>query len=382
MDWVWKGLIYHHHVNQSYIVHGRVCPLDYCYKQAKINASKEPFDQDAQCRFNRTGILCGSCSGNLSAILGTSDCWQCSNVSLTFVLLFALAGVLLIVFLTLCNFTVSEGMIGGLIFYSNVVQTGATQFFPPDGVWIGNVLRIFISWVSLDFGIPACLYHGMSDISKAWLQFVFPLYLWMLSSLMVFLSNRYISVTRLLGGNSVKVLSTVILLSFTKLFRAVTVAVSSVLITVDLNVTSSDENARRMWLKNPNILFLQGKHIPLFVIGVIFGVACSLFLLYLLCIQCLQRFCCVQQFKPFTDCYIGPNTSRARFWTGLLLLSRVILVVAESINDSKKTGMYVTWTIGVAVALLFVAQSIPGGVYSKHKNNIIESFFLLNIVCL
>ena len=361
--------------NKKYIAVHSICPFDYCIPtNITLHSTNSSIDQDKECQFNRTGILCGACPGNLSVILGTSGCWKCSSRSLALIILFAVMGIVLVGFLTVSNFTVSEGTISGLIFYANVVQIGATNFFSPtDRTMLTIALKVFISWINLDFGISSCLYNGMDAYAKAWLQFVFPVYLWVLSGVIVFLCNRYISVTRVFRRNSVKVLSTVILLSFTKLLRSVVTTMSFVAVHLYVPETRV---TRHLWLNDPNVLFLQGKHIILFTAGLLFASLCGIFFLYLFCIQHLQRFHCIQRIRPFTDCYTGPYTPSARFWTGLLLLSRVALLVASSLQT------YVSCVVGVSASLLFIAHLIPGGLYSQKRHSVLESFFLLNLIIL
>ena len=42
---------------------------------------------------------------------------------------------------------------------------------------------IFIARLNLDFGIETCLYYELDTYTKAWLQFVFPVYIWILVGL-------------------------------------------------------------------------------------------------------------------------------------------------------------------------------------------------------
>ena len=64
-------------------------------------------------------------------------------------------------------------------------------------------LNVFLAWVNLDFGIESCLYHGMDTYQNTWLQFLFPLYIWVLIGIVI-LSSRYSSwMTRKLGSNPV-----------------------------------------------------------------------------------------------------------------------------------------------------------------------------------
>ena len=67
---VWIG-----NYSDEVVVHTN-CPFDYC--KPKDNAISL-YEQDQQCAFNRSGVLCGACQPGLSLALGTSQCMQCSN---------------------------------------------------------------------------------------------------------------------------------------------------------------------------------------------------------------------------------------------------------------------------------------------------------------
>ena len=69
------------------------CPFDYC------NSSQVTFNilnPDDQCTGGREGILCGQCQPGLSLLLGSNRCASCSNVYLLLVLVFAVAGIVLV----------------------------------------------------------------------------------------------------------------------------------------------------------------------------------------------------------------------------------------------------------------------------------------------
>ena len=95
-----------------------ICPFDYCKNSSmKVAINLNLTDgSDAQCAFNRSGILCGACSGNLSVLFGTSRCMECLNNWLALIILFAMAGLLLIIIILFFNLTVAVGSINGLIF--------------------------------------------------------------------------------------------------------------------------------------------------------------------------------------------------------------------------------------------------------------------------
>ncbi len=128
-------------------------------------------NQQEQCDFNRSDVLCGACRPGLSLALGTSQCKECSNINLLLLIPFALAGVVLVVLLLKCNLTVSTGTINGLIFYANIVRATQTAFFlvSTDNKfvrhmfceWTQHILSymatIYISFVHLDNSRPANL---------------------------------------------------------------------------------------------------------------------------------------------------------------------------------------------------------------------------------
>ena len=78
------------------------------------------------------------------------------------------------------NMTVTVGTLNGLIFYANMVQLSSTHYFQNKIPGLTDILKVFIAWLNLDLGITTCLYRGMDDYTKAWLQFVFPLYIWLM----------------------------------------------------------------------------------------------------------------------------------------------------------------------------------------------------------
>ena len=82
-------------------------------------------------------------------------------------------------FLFIFNLTVAVGTIHGLILYVNIVAANMT----PD-----SALHFFVSWVNLDLDIETCFYDGMGSYAKVLLQLVFPIYIILLSILIVILS--------------------------------------------------------------------------------------------------------------------------------------------------------------------------------------------------
>ena len=210
---VWMG----YNVNQTCIIAHSSCPFDYC------TLSEVTFDitaPDEQCAFNRSGLLCGECAKGLSLLLGSNQCGECTNDYISLLIPFSLAGIALVAFLILLNLTVSIGTINGLIFFANIVKLNEAVFFPNGPVII---ISQFISWLNFDLGIQTCFYKGMDSYVKVWLQFAFPFYIWLIIVGMIILA-KYTKFYKVIGNNAVPVLATLVLLSYIKLIRTVTLA--------------------------------------------------------------------------------------------------------------------------------------------------------------
>ena len=355
------------------IVHQK-CPFDYCNDgniQFKITSP------DPQCLHKRSGILCGQCTKGLSLMLGSSQCGQCTNNHIALIIPFAVAGIALVAFVIALNLTVSVGTINGLIFYANVIKIYEPIFFPSGSI---PFLSQFISWLNLDLGITTCFYYNMDSCSKTWLQFIFPAYVWLILIFIIILSRYSSKVVQLVGRQAIPVLATMILLSYTKLIRAVFQA---------LNFTNiqCNGNTFQRWTIDANIQYVGGCHIPLFL----FSLAVLILLIvpytfYLLTIPLFEGplskyMCCCQTLsmymKPFFDAYGGPYKDKCRFWTGCLLLVRVILALVVSLDIETYVSLDVLTSFLIVIIIMYLLLE---GVYQHFPLLCLEEFFVLNLL--
>lgn len=375
-------------VKNGQVVFHTNCPYDYCItdKRVHINVTaKDTLCLDNQCQFNRTGILCGACPRNLSMVLGSSECRACPSKIFTLILIFGLAGLLLVVFLTCLNLTIAEGTLSGLIFYVNIVWHNNDLFkgLQQDSTF-SKLLHVFLAWLNLDLGITTCFYDGMDTYQKAWLQFAFPVYVWTISFVIIFLSNRFQVVAKIASSIAVKVLATLILLSYTKFVRAA-VRIFAFTSLNSIEQAKNDSIKTMLWLEDANVEYWNKKHLVLFCFGVFCLALVSPYTLTLLFIKQLQSlahwrvFKWVQTLKPFLDAYTGPYTKHGRFWPGLLLLVRVILSVLSGINCFESDKTRFLFGIFIILLLLSVSKSVKQGLYEKHYLDKLETSSLLNL---
>ena len=218
----------------------------------------------------------------------------------------------------------------------------------------------------------------MNQYQKVWLQFTFLFYIWVLIFLIVMLSRRYIFFTRLVGRNVVKVLATLGLVCFPQVFN---IALGCLQFTY---IIHSDGHKTTIWQRDGNLMYLRGKHIPLFMLGIVLCFFSLFSTLALLFIQCLQRnsnlYCLtwVNRLKPFFDAYTGPCNMHYRFWPGCLFFARLILFTLNAILTNKNNiNLYIIIT--TCVVVLIGAFVLPNGVYRRRTLNILESIFILNL---
>ena len=352
------------------------CPSEYC-KAAGVHLNAS--NPDTQCDFNHSGILCGSCKEGFSITLGSSRCAPCTDKFLGLIPTFILAGIVLVVFLTVLNITVATGTINGLIFYANIIQAVREAF----GLTVNGskIMSVFIAWLNLDLGLEVCFSSKLDIYTKTFLQFLFPVYIWILVFCIIVSSHYSTTIARLAGNNAVPVLATLFLFSYAKIQRAIIATLSFIFI------HEEDVGSFTVWKFDGNLRFLSEKHIPLFVTSVLFMtlfvLPLTLLLLFEFHLLKLRHFRIVRimsRLKPLLDAFQGPYKASFRFWPGLMLVVRSVLLVAFALNVSGDPGInllvIILLTSVVAAATLFKS----GGVYKNIPLNLLNSFYLYNLI--
>ena len=275
------------------------CPFDYC-NSSLISLNLK--NSDLQCMHNRSGFLCGQCQSGLSLMLGSNKCGVCSNPYIALTGAFVFAGLCLCVLLLTLNRTVSVGSINGLLFYANIIKLNKSVLFSNKEM---PVLNQFIAWLNIDLGIETCFFNGLNGYRKTWLQFAFSLSL--ITGLII--CCRYSGkLSRLCGNNVVPVLSTLIFMAHSKLLITIKNAVM-------LSRVQCEHIVWNVWSVDGKIKYLHDKHIPLFVVSLVFLFIGSIYTGVIFLGQWLQcytgRYCrsSIDPFiilKPFIDAYYGP----------------------------------------------------------------------------
>ena len=331
-------------------------------------------------------------------------CLKCTEQAWTLptiLLISALSGIGLLAVLIGLNLTVSLGTINGLLFFVNIVKIYESIFF---GSHNNVLLHYFYSWLNLDLGINTCFYNGMDTCHKVGLQYVFPLYLLALVGLTVALCRcgewvglRSIpwvvklsdKAALLMGTKIVPVLATLLLLSYTKVIRAIILIYQKAEVKVfDPNATDiSNYSIDSRWYVDGNVAYLTGCHRVLFGLSTAITVPfITAFTAFLLFFPLMERYLSRMKWwiswhmllKPWYDAYGGPYKDEYRFWTGFLLLVRCGLVLVMTFENDQEVSLSVLmWLCLILIPLISLLQ-----VYNSFALNILENVYFSCILAM
>ena len=379
------------HINDTdppgYVIHPN-CPLDYCHPPTE-NVSMNlnlPDGADAQCAYDRRGVLCGACQAHLSLSLGSSRCLPCHShwpaVFVVILLAAIIAGILLVTALLALNMTVAVGLINGFIFYANIVAANSAVFFPSSEP---SFPTVFVAWLNLDIGIDVCFFDGLDTYAKTWIQLTFPVYIISIVIIVIIVSEYSPQFARLIGKRDpVATLATLILLSYAKLLSVTITALSFAVLDYP------DGSRETVWLHDGNVKYLQGKHRALVLVALLIILIGVPYTILLFLWQWLVRAPNWKVFKwtrntklnTFISVHHAPYNIKYRYWTGLLLHMRVILYVTASVavsdSDEPQTALLVT---DIVVGGLLYLNGITGfRAYKKSIVDVVETGLYFNLL--
>ena len=371
----------------GYVIHSN-CPFDYCQPQTdnvSINLNL-PNGADAQCAFNRRGTLCGACQEHLSLSLGSSRCLSCPShwpaMFVVILLTAIIAGVLLVTALLFLNMTVAVGLINGFIFYANIVSANSAVFFPSSEP---SFPTVFVAWLNLDLGIDVCFFDGLDTYIKTWLQLAFPVYIISLVVIIIIVSEYSPRFAALIGRKDpIATLATLILLPYAKLLSITITALSSA------DISYPDGSQETVWLPDGNVKYFGGKHAALVIVALLIILVGVPYTILLLLWQWIVHAPKWKVFKwtrntklhAFIAVYHVPYNSKYRYWTGLLLLVRVILYITASVTVSDKPQVSLLATNILVGALILLKSIINLKVYKKSITDIVETILYFNLLAL
>ena len=379
-DNVWIGYI--NTTNSSGFIISRSCPYDYCHPPAAVLINLNiPNGADLQCANNRAGGMCGSCAQGYSLSVSRSVCVKCGNIwplnTVLITLSILILGILLVVIILFLNLTVTTGTINGFIFTANILNPIFP--FPRE-----NYPTYLISVFNLDIGLNVCFFDGFDSYLRTWLQLLFPTYLIFIVVVVIIISECSPKFARFIGRrNPVETLATLIFLSYASILQFTIFALSHGVLEYPNGVRE------RVWLPDATIIYFGTKHSFMFIAAIIVLALVLTYTLLLFSWQWLVRlpnwkvFALLRNTKlqSFIRMYHIPHGIKHRYWTGLLLLMRIIVyLVAVSTSSSDSTANH--FAIVTVLAILLVIKSLTMRIYKIWPIDILETVLIANAIML
>ena len=348
-----------------------VCPTGYCKPGiTEVNMT----EKDSLCQHHRTGVLCGGCENGYSLVLGPDECQICnSNLWLLMILVFAVTGIVMVIILFCLRMTISNQLLGGIIFYVNMTEVSLRIVILRQHTY-GFILNVIFSLLNLELGFSVCLYNGLNALIKTALQFIFPVYLWVL--MLVIISKRSGYIANLTVHSSIQVMATLFYLSFAKLLLNVV----DVFLPVHVQTPHGEFT---VWYVDGNIPYWRNSgHVALFITAIITSIFYLLpFLLWTTCGSLLaRRLRWIKKRRNLIDAYQGQYRDGWGWWFG----ARLWLLVCSYISYALLRGN--NPSLLLLLHLVFLAPFTFIQVYYKPYRgkwvNIFECVILIDLLLL
>ena len=326
------------------------------------------------CLYQREGTLCGRCSEGLSVVFGSTECQYCSNAWITTISIYIVVGPLFIYILFALRLTLTTGTFNGIIFYAQAANVGILDML---SVYNGKmevvrkILIVLLSFLNLGLGFPLCFYNGMTELWKAGLSLLFPLYLLTIVVVLIILSHFSVRLSNKIAHSSVQVLVTVVHLSFGRLLGAI-------INTFTPAKVYTSEQIYHVWYWDGTVEYGSKGHITLMIITslVVFPLLLP-YILLLLFAKPLRHWTCANEYtRPILEAIHDPYKNDKHYWFVARLLLLIIMYILYSIEPYAQV-------IFIAIASILFLFIISQAIFRPYKSNFInllDCWLLFNFV--
>ena len=362
----WLGVV----DNGSIIAYAEHCPPGYCLPNTTTINITQP---DIMCRENRIGWLCGQCKEGYSIVLGSTNCYQCSNTLHTALAISfdILGGIVYVLVLFSLRLTIDLGTLGGFIFWLNIIRFSEMD---NKNLPLQYIVYLLTS-IKYQWNIPTCITSDLNELGKTAILYFFPIYFWLIVAVIVLLSRFSTRVTNLLVGSSVQVLVTLMYISYSDFLY-----ISLVVLTPAYIYFNSTNSSGKLlvWYRDGSVLYAQNPyHIILLCVSI---AALSFFiipftLVGLFGVKILRIACISKYFRPFIDAIHGPYKDNLRYWFGLRLIVLSLIYIITAIFQGSNMTLQL-----LLIIFVLVFYTVVQAVVLPYKNkilNILELWFMV-----
>ena len=319
--------------NPSYCNTGSQFDLLKVNKSGSYLLSSVTNDTIPLCYGSRTGAFCGECITDYSVVFGSRECKSCTSVWwLLTSIIYLLAGPLLVFLLYTFRLTLTTGTLNGIIFYAQTANIGIMRYLSMPCSDCGKesffvtLSKLFIAWLNLNLGLPLCFYDGMTELWKAGLSLLFPVYLILIIAFLVLLSHFSTRVSNKLSKSSVQVLVTIVHLSFTKLLEAVIDVFGSAKVYEEVN------GEKIVWYNSGAVDYGSTEHMWLMIVtSLVVGIILIPYFVLILFGKFLLKFDRVREYiRPFYEAIHAPYKPNRWYWFSLYQFFLLLVYLSET----------------------------------------------------
>ena len=337
------------------------------------------------CAHNREGPLCSQCAPGYSAVFGSVyHCKQCSNWWLMTLIVYGVAGPLLIYFLYAFNLTLTTGRINAIILYAQIMNTHVpwpytflnndstlkTVYFIVSGL-------LFLVNLNLTFDLPFCLYDGMTELWKSGIGLMFPVYLLTIVIGLIIISRYSVRLSNRIADSSVQVLVTVVHLSFSTLLASTLDVFTPAYI-----YTNTSDVPLKVWQNDGTVEYGKGGHLILMIVtGVVVGSILITYLTVLLAGRPLMKINKVREYlRPIYEAIHAPYKQNKEFLFSfsIIFVGFLYLLSAILIGNNPNMGLM----IGIPVACIYFTVVGFSQPFNDMHLNVLNVFIFSIIIAL
>ena len=314
-------------------------------------------NKESLCLDNREGPLCSQCIAGYSVTFGSNQCAKCSNWWLLTLIVYGLAGPLLIYLLYALNLTLTTGKLNGIIFYSQMLNNTNALLPYHNAVNHGFVKLIFFCSrgilllinLNISFNIPLCFYDGMTELWKSGLGLLFPVYLLSIVIGLIVISRYSVRLSNRIARSSIQVLVTVVHLSFSTLLTSLIDVFTPVYIH-----TNTSDAPLVVWQNDGTVEYGKGGHLILMIVtGLIVSTILTTYLTVLLAGRPLMKINRIREYlRPIYEAIHAPYRPNREFFFSFstIFIALTYLISTLAIGTNPEFGV----AVGVAVTCLYL----------------------------
>ena len=334
------------------------------------------------CPPTKTGPLCSTCTIvngiKYSVVFGSSECKQCSNWWLLTLILYTVAGPLLIYLLFALKLTLTTGTLNGIIFYAQTIGIVNTKFLLSHKAisLMYSSAHVFLSMLSFNLAFPLCFYNGMTELWKFSLSLLFPLYLLTIVVALIILSRYSLRLSNRIAHSSVQVLVTVVHLSFISMFTGM----SNIVIPIKIYTNDTSNPILKVWYKDGTVEYGKGGHLILIIfILLAIGPVMLSYMTILVAGRSLMRVDKLREYiRPVYEAIHAPYKHNKEFFFTTRLLLLVFLYTLDILY--KAGDIHKSDFIAIPVIAFYLTIEVSCRPFRKMWLNVFDLFIMWNSV--